>query len=394
MQCNQCKQEVDVEKWKFCPNCGRGLADEKIVNFLRKIFLSKRNLAIFIAVVLIIFGTLAFFVIQSNRRVAEKNRQISQMLEQKDEVKIEAEIAEKIMPVTYAGANKKIVTLKVSSPGFGRIKTEVGAEGITNRETQIINLKPESRIYFLGPDITEEGYRNLTESKKTNLFLKVSFLEDDGSGKVLMEENKEVFFYSRNDIIWAEENGADNVKYAVRWINKDKEEIKGLVRKAADHMKELGGSDSAMIGMQGDKEEMKRQMEAIFMAMSKDYQIRYIMAPFSYDSEAAQKVKTPEEVLRTKSGLCIELSLLMAAALENIGLSSVVVITEDHAWAGIETSPKSDDFIFIETTVLEKSPQEAVSIAQQNWKTVKDKSFYKILKVNELRSDGYLPMKY
>lgn len=316
------------------------------------------------------------------------------MLEQKNEVKVEAEIAEKIMPVTYAGENKKLVTLKVSSSGFGQIKTEVEVSGITKHETQIINLKPESKIYYLEPDITEEGYRSLVDSKKANLSLKISLLEDDSKEKVLLEENKEVFFYSKNDIIWVEENGADNVKYAARWIDKDKEEIKGLVRKAADHMKELGGGDSAMVGMQGNREELKRQMEAIFLAMAKDYQIRYIMAPFSYDSNAAQKIKTPEEVVRTKSGLCIELSLLMAAALENIGLNPVVVVTEDHAWAGIEMSPKSDDFIFIETTVLEKKPGEAVVIAQQNWKAIKKSGFYKVLKINELRAEGYLPMKY
>jgi len=394
MKCNQCKQEVNVEEWKFCPNCGRSLGDEKLVNFIRKFLLSKRNIAVFVLVILILLGTLAFFIIQSNRKIDEKNQQISKMLEQKSDVKVEAEIAEKVMPITYAGENKKMVTLKVSSPGFGQIKTEIRVDGITNDETQIISLKPESKIYYLSPDITEEGYRNLIDSKKANLFLKVSLVNDDGKESVLLEENREVFFYSRNDIIWAEENGVDNVNYAVRWINKDKEEIKGLVRKAADHIREVGGKSDAMVGMQGDREEMKRQMEAIFLAMAKDYQIRYIMAPFSYDNNTAQKVKPPEEVIRTKSGLCIELSLLMAAALENIGLNPVVVITEDHAWTGIETSPRSDDFIFIETTALEKKPEEAVLIAQQNWKAIKNKGFYKILKINELRAEGYLPIKY
>jgi hypothetical protein len=394
MQCNQCKQEVDVESWKFCPNCGRGLEDEKIINFLRKIFLSKRNLAVFIAIILVLLGTLAFFIIKSNRTVNEKNKEIARMLEQKDEVKVEAEIPEKIMPITYVGENKKLATLKISSPGFGQVKTEIEVKGITNHETQIINLKPESKIYYLSPDITEEGYRNLAESKKAEVSLKVSLLEDDGGEKILIEDNKEIFFYSRNDIIWAEDNGSDNANFAVRWVNKDKDEVKELVRKAAEHMKELGGNDSAMVGAQGDKEESKRQMKAIFLAMAKDYQIRYIMAPFSYDSNDAQKVKPPEEVIRTKSGLCIELSLLMAAALENIGLNPVVVITEDHAWAGLETSPRSNDFIFIETTALENTPAEAMAMAQKNWKEIKDKGFYKILKLNELRSEGYLPIKY
>jgi hypothetical protein len=268
------------------------------------------------------------------------------------------------------------------------------SEGIINHETQIINLKPESRIYYLGPDISEEGFKNLENSKKGKISLKISLLSDDGRETVLLEENKEIFFHSKNDIIWEETDGTDNLKYAVRWINKDEEEIKSLVRKAADHMKKLGGDSDAMVGLQGDKEEIKRQLEAIFMAISKDYQVRYVMAPFSYDNNDAQRIKTPEEVIETKSGLCVELSLLMAAALENIGLNPVIVATQDHAWAGVELNPKSENFIFIEMTALEDDPEKAISIAQENWKKAKESGLYKILNVNELRAEGYLPLGY
>jgi len=184
-------------------------------------------------------------------------------------------------------------------------------------------------------------------------------------------------------------------KYAVRWINKDREEIKELVRKAADHMKELGGQANALVGGMGDKEEIKRQLEAIFLAITKDYQVRYVLAPFSYDNVKAQRIKPPEEVLQTKSGLCIELSLLTAAALENIGLDGVVVITEGHAWAGVELSPRSQNYVFMETTALDKTPQEAITIAQKNWNLLKEKTDkYRLLNVNELRAEGINPMKY
>jgi hypothetical protein len=159
-------------------------------------------------------------------------------------------------------------------------------------------------------------------------------------------------------------------------------------------MKGLGGKTNAMVGELDGEAEMIRQMQAIFLTMSKDYQIRYVLAPFSYDSPAVQKVKAPEEVIRTKSGLCIELAMLMAAALENIGLNPVIVLTTGHAWVGIEMIPQSGKFSFIETTALDKTPIEAMAIAKKNWEAIKDNPGYEILRVSEERAEGLLPIKY
>lgn len=393
MYCNKCQQEIDVEKWKYCPHCGDGLIDEKIFYFLKKIFFSKRNLVIFIITILLFAGLSIFWIINSERKISEKNKQIEQLLAEKKAVKVEAEFPQKIMPIAYALDGQKLATLKVNSPIYGKLRAELEVPGISNPYSENIDVRPESKMYYLGPDISKEGYANLLDSKNANLSLKVFLMKEDGSEQQLLAENKEVFFYSLKDMLWTDD-GRDNSKYVVRLIDKDKEEIKNLVRKAADHMKELGGTGDAMVGTQGDQAEIRRQMEAIFLAMSKDYQIRYVMAPFSYDSAAAQKIKTPDEVIRTKSGLCVELSLLMAAALENIGLNPVIVLTADHAWAGVQLESKTDKYVFIETTALEKSPQEAMQIAQKNWEKIKKTDGFRLLNVNELRADGYLPMKY
>jgi hypothetical protein len=45
-------------------------------------------------------------------------------------------------------------------------------------------------------------------------------------------------------------------------------------------------------------------------------------------------------------------------------------------------------------TALEDDPEKAISIAQENWKKAKESGLYKILNVNELRAEGYLPLGY
>lgn len=393
MKCNQCQQEVNVKNWKFCPNCGGGLGDEKIIYFFRNIFSSKKRLTIFFVAILFIFSFLIGWIVYSNKKIDEKNRQIGKLLEENKKIGVEVEIPEKIMPVIYAGENKKLVELKVSSPVYGKLKAEVEAEGMINQYAETFSVRPESKIYYLSPDISGEGYRNLADSKKVPLTVRVFLVNNEKETKIL-EETKEVFFYARNDIIWREENGRSNINYIARLVNKDRPEVEELVRKAADHMKELGGSSNAMIGTQGDELEIKRQLEAIFLAIAKDYKIRYVMAPFSYDSSSAQKIKTPEEVLGTRSGLCVELAILMASALENIGLNPVIVLTNDHAWAGVELGSRTEKYIFIETSALEKSPAEALKIGQINWAEAKKTNSEQLIKINELRAEGYLPIKY
>jgi len=88
------------------------------------------------------------------------------------------------------------------------------------------------------------------------------------------------------------------------------------------------------------------------------------------------------------------LAALVAAALESLDIRSVLVLTNSHAWAGMETSPRSDKFIFIETTALEKTSAEAVEIGQKNWESIKNNPGYKLIKVSELRADGVNPIKY
>lgn len=370
------------------------MGDEKIIYFFRNIFSSKKNIVIFLAISIAVLVLLAGWIFYSHKKISEKNQQISKLLEESRKVGVEVIIPEEIMPIIYAGENKKLVELRVNSPIYGKLKAEVGAEGIISRYSETFNIRPESKIYYLSPDISEEGYRNLADSKKVPLNIKISLIDDEGKETKILEKTEEIFFYARNDIIWRENNGRSNINSVVRLVNKDRPEVEELVRKAADHMKALGGSDNAMVGMQGDQAEIKRQMEAIFLAMAKDYKIRYVMAPFSYDNSSVQKIKTPEEVMQTKSGLCIELAILMASALENIGLNPVIVLTADHAWAGIELGARTGEYVFIETTALEESPAKAVSIGQSNWKEAEKSGLDQLIKINELRAEGYLPMKY
>ena len=61
--------------------------------------------------------------------------------------------------------------------------------------------------------------------------------------------------------------------------------------------------------------------------------IVYVSPPASFESEG-QKIRTPEQVLGDRLGTCLDLAVLIAAAIEQSGLHALVVIEEGHAICG------------------------------------------------------------
>jgi hypothetical protein len=339
------------------------------------------------------FGAIGYSFYHSNKLVAQKNRELVDITNAKSNIAAEWKPVKEIFPLTYAGDNEQLGELKLSSLDFSQIRTEIEIEGITEEKVSTISIKPETRNISLGAHITTAGFEKLKDSQTAQVKVRVFDLQKED--KLILEENSEIFIHSRNDIIW-KKNGIDNTKYVLRLVNKERPEIAALIREAATQMKVIDGDEEKMLGAMGSDKDIRNQVMAIFQAMKKNYDIRYVATPFSYDSGEIQKVKFPEEVILTKSGICIDLSLLMVAAFESIGLDPVMVFVDNHVWPGVELGFNTNNFIFIEATALGKSPQEAVKIAGDNFRILqkKDMPAYELLRVTEARSEGILPIKY
>lgn len=393
MKCAQCQKEVDPAKCRYCPQCGHSLYDEKIIALVRSTLGRKRNIVILIILQVIIFSIIGYSFYLTNKSVAQKNRELADFANAKSSVAAEWKPVKEMFPLTFAGEKEKLGELKLSSLDFSQIRTEIEVKGITEKKTSVISVKPETKNISLGAQITKEGFEKLKDSQNAKIIIKVYDLQKEE--KMILEDEKELFIHSRNDIIWSKD-GIDNTKYVLRLVNKDRPEVAALIRDAATQMKAIGGGEEKMLGVLGDDKDIRNQVLAIFQAMRKIYGIRYVATPFSYDSGEIQKVKFPEEVLASKSGICIDLSLLMVAAFESVGLDPVMVFVNNHVWPGVELGFNTNKFIFIEATALEKSPQEAMQIAEYNFKMLqgKDTPHYNLVRVTEARAEGIFPIKY
>ncbi len=63
------------------------------------------------------------------------------------------------------------------------------------------------------------------------------------------------------------------------------------------------------------------------------------MVALTITSVSLENINLPAETLQQRSGMCIELTVLLASAVEQIGLHAEIVIIPGHAFLGVATTP-------------------------------------------------------
>ncbi|WP_020016573.1 DUF4011 domain-containing protein [Promicromonospora sukumoe] len=91
----------------------------------------------------------------------------------------------------------------------------------------------------------------------------------------------------------------------------------------------------ALDGYQTGPERVHQIAEALYDALV-TAEIRYVEAPPSFEG-TGQRIRSHGQVLDDRYGTCLDLSVLYAAVLEAAGLHPVIVVTQDHAFAGYLT---------------------------------------------------------
>jgi hypothetical protein len=114
----------------------------------------------------------------------------------------------------------------------------------------------------------------------------------------------------------------------------------------------IGIMDDPAAGFDGYQEaaaEVDKQVQAIWTALVNEYRLQYINPPPAYSSQT-QRLRMPTDILKSNSGTCIDLALLLASCLEYIGVYPVVVLLVDHAFVGYWRSEGAHDhFVSVKT---------------------------------------------
>jgi len=110
-------------------------------------------------------------------------------------------------------------------------------------------------------------------------------------------------------------------------------DVRQLVIRMRDIMERWTG-DGSLEGYQAEDRNRRRSMVASSYAALRELGFSYVNPPPSFEHHG-QKVRTPEVMLNSRMGTCLDLVLFVAAGLEKIGLRPILVIVEGHAFVGV-----------------------------------------------------------
>jgi hypothetical protein len=296
------------------------------------------------------------------------------------------------------------VSIKNESYEPKRICVTAFIEGLSARAIKTIELGRSERgaqpINLL-PSLIPEQARRITEVQRCTLHVEVVDLDkkvesQDTHSLVLLARNS-----SFNSVVDPETGRPrDLTKYYAAWVTPHVEPIQSLVRKAAEKV-----PGHRIWGYQGrpDPDATATQVKALFDTL-KETGIAYIDSVIDFGAgpgQVTQRTRLPRESLRHRSANCIDGTVLFASLLESASLHAAIVLVPGHAFVGWENWPGSDEWDYLETTLISSHDFEA---ARQRARTLfqrfadedlagDDGPIPRVLKLNDLRAQGIWPME-
>ena len=141
----------------------------------------------------------------------------------------------------------------------------------------------------------------------------------------------------------------DLTRYYGAWVTPHIEPIQALLRRAAELVPER-----QIWGYQGTPDVVPRQVEALYNAL-KEAGITYVNSIIDFGAGPGlltQRTRLPRESLRHRNANCIDGTVLFASLLESASLHAGIVLVPGHAFVAWEKWPGSDEWDYLETTMI------------------------------------------
>lgn len=153
--------------------------------------------------------------------------------------------------------------------------------------------------------------------------------------KVLQQDDQLTHISRRIDILAFDEwNGLQSLpEILAAFTTPNHPSIESILSDAADILCNWTGRASLSGYQSRDPQRVALTAGAIFTALQKQ-SIRYINPPASFE-ETGQKIRLPDRILESRLATCLDLTVLVAACLEQAGLHPLIVITAGHAFVGV-----------------------------------------------------------
>jgi hypothetical protein len=215
-----------------------------------------------------------------------------------------------------------------------------------------------------------------------------------------------VTLISRQWVQWHNSaSGADNTPLIAGWVTPDDPSVTALVGRAAQRLS-ANASDydntPALFGYdQGaaTPQQVRDQVDALFDTLQFDYHLRYAADNQPFTQDTSQQVLLPRDVLSspTPTGMCVETSVIMASAVERLGMRPLIVFTATHAYLGVAMGDDPHAPVeYWETSDLNGGVSGAQANTHGDAEYAQDTQTHQIQKIIDIRYErtrGVAPME-
>ncbi len=221
---------------------------------------------------------------------------------------------------------------------------KLSIENLTDEDISDIQIKIESEPEFANTwehhiDIIPSNQNLILDVK--NLRLSSRFLSGQteriaGEIKLSLSVGEEVIVqesYSVDVLAYDQWNGIGVLPEMIAaFVTPNHPEISKILKSASDILGQWTGSPSFDAYQSLNPDRVKKQMAAIYEAIA-GFDIVYCSPPASFELEG-QRIRMCDTIFSQKLATCIDMALLYSACLEAIGLNSLIIVMNGHAFAG------------------------------------------------------------
>ncbi len=228
-----------------------------------------------------------------------------------------------------------LFTVEYSSKTPMALFIHVGIGEFSEIQSKSVNATATVQSEQFLPPLLKQGQVLDALTRDVNMSLHVQVT--DANKHPYYESDVAFALHSRRLMQWTQENRL----LIAAWVTPNDSAIEALVQKAQDYLQnEPVPVPPGMLGYRGASvQQVRDEVDALYDALRLSYHIKYVQESVPYsgtsDSNSVENIKLPREVLQQRSGMCIELTTLLAAAVESIGLHPEIVIVPGHAFLGV-----------------------------------------------------------
>ena len=265
-------------------------------------------------------------------------------------------------PAEYWPVGILTMTNDSEHPVMQVVSTEVADWSLHQDQTLILGAH-ESREVPLSPTLLPDAYQN-QEIRRASFSVRVA----DERGDALFAQTRPVLVHSANDIYWGQR--FSNAQFVARWATPHDPAVLKVISDARRYSPNgrLAGYLNPPNIPSGLESQVRLQANAVFRALAHSG-ISYVSSIYTFGEHVgeAQRIRLPRETLSLNNANCMDVSVVFASAMENLGMKPVIIIIPGHAFAGVKLGEQSQQTLYVDLTVLPRGTFQQAAARAQGW---------------------------